>query len=146
MPSISRSCCVVREGNFVEIFLLPLALNPHPLSPQGFKLLVLVSSSFFFFFFPSDKQGFQFIVDDSGGFSGVATEFLENIADEYPNTPVLLYAVRGTTSEINPRSRKQKIARNLHDSVSFSRLSSFCKLIVPLGLPFLSTSKHYFIC
>lgn len=86
-------------------------------------------------------QGFQFIVDDAGGFSGVATEFLENIADEYPNTPVLLYAVRGTMSEINPRSRKQKIARNLHDSVSFSRLSSFCKLIVPLGLPFLSTSR-----
>nr|CAB3462473.1 unnamed protein product [Digitaria exilis] len=32
-------------------------------------------------------QGIQFIVDDSGGFSSVAAQYLENIADDYTNTP-----------------------------------------------------------
>ncbi|KAH7566528.1 hypothetical protein ACOSP7_023060 [Xanthoceras sorbifolium] len=86
-------------------------------------------------------QGFQFVVDDSGGFSSVAAEFLENIADEYANTPVLLYAVRGPDSHMSLRSRKQTIFKELHDAVSFSRLAPFSKLIVPVGLPFLSTSK-----
>ncbi|XP_022775213.1 protein misato homolog 1 isoform X1 [Durio zibethinus] len=86
-------------------------------------------------------QGFQFIVEDSGGFSPVASDFLECIADEYTNTPVLLYAVRGPGTHMNPRSRKQTVIRDLHDAVSFSRLSSFCKMIVPVGLPFLSRSK-----
>ncbi|XP_044499590.1 protein misato homolog 1-like isoform X2 [Mangifera indica] len=86
-------------------------------------------------------QGFQFIVDDSGGFSAVAADFLENIADEYTNTPVLLYAARSPTSYTNLRSRKQTVFRDLHDSVSFSRLVPYCKLIVPVGLPSLSTSK-----
>lgn len=84
-------------------------------------------------------QGFQFMVDDSGGFSAVAADFLENIAAEYSNTPVLLYAVR--PPHLNPRSSKQKVVRDLHDAVSFSRLSPFCKLFVPVGLPFLSGSK-----
>lgn len=88
-------------------------------------------------------QGFQFIVDDSGGFSAVAADFLENIADEYTNTPVLLYAVRGPGSHVNPQSRKQTVSRDLHDAVSFSKLSSFCKVIIPIGLPFLSTSKQF---
>ncbi|KAK4406738.1 hypothetical protein Sango_0680300 [Sesamum angolense] len=56
-------------------------------------------------------EGIQFIVDDSGGFSGVAGEFLENIVDEYTN------------------------------SISFSKLSTFSKLIVPMGLPSLRTSR-----
>ncbi|KAK0605095.1 hypothetical protein LWI29_022668 [Acer saccharum] len=86
-------------------------------------------------------QGFQFVVDDSGGFSAVAAEFLENIADEYTNTPVLLYAARGPGSHMSVRSRKQTIFKELHDAVSFSRLAPFSKLIVPVGLPFLSTSK-----
>ncbi|KAI9169542.1 hypothetical protein LWI28_013815 [Acer negundo] len=86
-------------------------------------------------------QGFQFIVDDSGGFSAVAAKFLENIADEYTNTPVLLYAVGGPGSHVSLRSRKQTIIKELHDAVSFSRLAPFSKLIVPVGLPFLSTSK-----
>ncbi|KAK8593548.1 hypothetical protein V6N12_045627 [Hibiscus sabdariffa] len=86
-------------------------------------------------------QGFQFIVDDSGGFSPLAVDFLESVVDEYTNTPVLLYAVRGPSSHMNLSSRKQKVVRDLHDAVSFSRLSSFCKLIVPIGLPFLSRSK-----
>ena len=86
-------------------------------------------------------QGIQFIVDDSGGFSGLAAEFLENIADEYTNIPVLLYSVRGPGSYMNPSIRKQTVSQNLHDAVSFSRLSSFCKLIVPIGLPSLGESK-----
>lgn len=86
-------------------------------------------------------QGFQFIVDDSGGFSAIAADFLESIADEYTNTPVLLYTVRGPGSHMNLTSQKQRLSRSIHDALSFSRLSSFCKLIVPVGLPLLSTSK-----
>ncbi|XP_075476484.1 uncharacterized protein LOC142517877 isoform X1 [Primulina tabacum] len=86
-------------------------------------------------------QGFQFIVDDSGGFSGVAGEFLENIADEYTNVPVLLYCARSPNSYLNAKSQKQIISSKIHDAVSLARLSSFCKLIVPVGLPSLSTSR-----
>lgn len=85
-------------------------------------------------------QGIQFVVDDSGGFSSVAAEYLENIADEYTNAPVLLYTVRGPDSYRNIVSKQKSILRSLHDAVSFSRLSSFCKLIVPVGLPSLSRS------
>ncbi|KAL6273766.1 hypothetical protein ACE6H2_024458 [Prunus campanulata] len=92
-------------------------------------------------------QGFQFIVDDSGGFSPLAVDVLESIADEYTNAPVLLYAVRGPGSSLDPRSQKQRVSRKLHDAVSFSRLSSLCKLIVPVGLPSLSRSKaSTFLC
>ncbi|KAJ6314516.1 hypothetical protein OIU78_018071 [Salix suchowensis] len=86
-------------------------------------------------------QGFQFIVDDSGGFSAIAGDFLESIADEYTKTPLLLYTVRGPGPHMNLTSQKQKLSRSIHDALSFSRLSSFCKLIVPVGLPLLSTSK-----
>ncbi|TKY70544.1 misato-like protein 1 [Spatholobus suberectus] len=86
-------------------------------------------------------QGFQFVVDDSGGFSAVAAEFLENIVDEYTNIPVLLYAVQGSGSRTNLQSGKRTILEDLHDAISFSRLSSYCKLIVPVGLPSLSKSK-----
>lgn len=95
------------------------------------------------------SQGFQFVVDDSGGFSAVAENILENIADEYGNTPVFLYTVRGPDSYIKPGNQNQKMLRGLHDAISFSRLSTFCKLVVPVGLPSLSTSKlhvlHIFI-
>ena len=84
------------------------------------------------------------MVDDSGGFSGVAASLLENIEDEYANVPVLLYSVRSPNSYINRTSRKQAIISNLHDAVSFSALSSLCKLIVPVGLPSLSESKLFF--
>ncbi|XP_027907725.1 protein misato homolog 1 isoform X2 [Vigna unguiculata] len=86
-------------------------------------------------------QGFQFIVDDSGGFSAIAAEFLENIVDEYTNIPVLLYAVQGSGSHTNLQSRKRTVSEVLHDSISFSRLSTYSKLIVPVGLPSLSKSK-----
>lgn len=54
---------------------------------------------------------------------------------------MLLYAVRGPSSHMSLSSRKQTVVRDLHDAVSFSRLSSFCKMIVPVGLPSLSRSK-----
>ncbi|KAF5811429.1 putative misato Segment II tubulin-like domain, DML1/Misato, tubulin domain-containing protein [Helianthus annuus] len=77
-------------------------------------------------------QGIQFMVDDSGGFSGVAASLLENIADEYTNVPVLLFSVRSPNYYNTLTSRKLSITSNLHDAVSFSALSSLCKLIVPL--------------
>ncbi|KAL6584194.1 hypothetical protein OROMI_003483 [Orobanche minor] len=83
-------------------------------------------------------QGFQNIIDNSGGFSGIAGEFLENIADEYTNIPVVLYSVCSPESVRNPGSHRLAISRKLHDAISFSKLSAFCKLIVPLGLPSLS--------
>ncbi|KAI9088956.1 hypothetical protein K1719_029235 [Acacia pycnantha] len=86
-------------------------------------------------------QGIQFIVDDSGGFSAVAAEFLENLVDDYTNTPVMLYATRGPGSNARLQSRKHAIFGDLHDAISFARLSSYSKLIVPIGLPILSTSK-----
>lgn len=86
-------------------------------------------------------QGIQYLVDDAGGFSSLGADFLEHIADEYTNTPVLLYAVREPSSYVNIRSQKRMISRDLHDAISFSRLSPFCKLYVPVGLPFLSNSK-----
>lgn len=88
-------------------------------------------------------QGIQYVVDDSGGFSGVAAEFLEAMADEYTNIPVLLYTVRNPTSDTYIGSRKQTISHHIQDAVSFSRLSSFCKLIVPLGSPSFSRNSRY---
>lgn len=82
------------------------------------------------------------MVDNTGGFSGVAGEFLENIADEYANIPVLLYYVNPPGSNLNIQNRRQTLSSNLHDAVSFTRLSSFCKLIVPMNLPSVSTSKQ----
>lgn len=72
----------------------------------------------------------------------MAAEFLENIVDEYPNTPVMLYAVQGSGSHASLRSRQRRILGELHDAISFSRLSSYCKLIVPVGLPSLSKSNN----
>ncbi|KAJ0797440.1 putative misato Segment II tubulin-like domain, DML1/Misato, tubulin domain-containing protein [Helianthus annuus] len=86
-------------------------------------------------------QGIQFMVDDSGGFSGVAASLLENIADEYTNVPVLLFSVRSPNYYNTLTSRKLSIVSNLHDAVSFSALSSLCKLIVPVGLPSLNESR-----
>ncbi|CAK9166443.1 unnamed protein product [Ilex paraguariensis] len=88
-------------------------------------------------------QGIQFMVDDSGGFSGVAAEFLENIVDEYTNVPMLLYTVRSPGSYINLTSRKQTISHSLHDAISFAKLSSLCKLIVPIGLPSPSKTSRF---
>ncbi|WVZ90724.1 hypothetical protein U9M48_037003 [Paspalum notatum var. saurae] len=85
-------------------------------------------------------QGIQFIVDDSGGFSSVAAQYLESIADDYTNTPVLLYCVRNPLSYGSSRNQREAITRSLHDAVSFSKLSYYCNLMVPIGLPSLSYS------
>ncbi|CAI0554147.1 unnamed protein product [Linum tenue] len=101
-----------------------------------------ISERLRFFTEESDHiQGFQFIADDSGGFSALSADLLESIVDDYPSTPVVLYTVRGPAYQVNPRDRKRTVSSNIHDAISFSRLSSLSKLIVPLGLPSLSTSK-----
>ncbi|KAK6805060.1 hypothetical protein RDI58_002844 [Solanum bulbocastanum] len=92
-------------------------------------------------------QGIQCIVDDAGGFSGVSAMFLESIADEYPNVPVLLYNARNPSLHMDSKGLKQAISHYLHDAVSFSRLSELCKLIIPVGLPSLSGSRaSQFLC
>ncbi|XP_072987777.1 uncharacterized protein [Typha latifolia] len=83
-------------------------------------------------------QGIQFIVDDSGGFSSIAADFLQNIADEYTNSPVLLYSARDPVTYACAINQRESITRSLHDAVSFSKLSCFCKLMIPVGLPSLS--------
>ncbi|KAL3382006.1 hypothetical protein AABB24_001874 [Solanum stoloniferum] len=92
-------------------------------------------------------QGIQCVVDDAGGFSGVSAMFLESIADEYPNVPVILYNARNPSLHMDSEGRKQAISHYLHDAVSFSRLSELCKLIIPVGLPSLSGSRaSQFLC
>lgn len=98
----------------------------------------LSSSQFFILIIPYPLQGIQLIVDDSGGFSNVAAQYLESIADDYTNTPVLLYCVRDPLSFGSRRNQRETIIRSLHDAVSFSKLSSFSNLVVPIGLPSLS--------
>ncbi|KAG2244469.1 hypothetical protein Bca52824_093694 [Brassica carinata] len=84
-------------------------------------------------------QGIKFLVDDSGGFSALAGDFLETMADDYTNIPVLLYSLR---SHQTSSSKKKTVSNKLHDAISFSRLSSFCKLFTPIGLPSLSGTKY----
>lgn len=83
-------------------------------------------------------QGIQFLVDDSGGFANVAAQFLESIVDDYTNTPVMLYCVRNPDSYGSSRNQRETIIRSLHDAVSLSKLSYYCNLMVPIGLPSLS--------
>ncbi|XP_072987778.1 uncharacterized protein [Typha latifolia] len=85
-------------------------------------------------------QGIQFIVDDSGGFSSIAADFLQNIADEYTNSPVLLYSARDPVTYACAINQRESITRSLHDAVSFSKLSCFCKLMIPVGLPSLKSA------
>jgi uncharacterized Zn-finger protein len=77
-------------------------------------------------------------VDDSGGFASVAAQFLESIADDYTNTPVMLYCVRNPDPYGSSRNQRETIIRSLHDAVSLSKLSYSCNLMVPIGLPSLS--------
>lgn len=85
-------------------------------------------------------QGFQFIVDDSGWLSSVAADFMETITDNFGKIPMVLYSAKDPVSYTTATNQKQIVSRSLHEAISFSRLSSSCKLIVPLGLPSLSTS------
>ncbi|EFJ35231.1 hypothetical protein SELMODRAFT_79429 [Selaginella moellendorffii] len=79
-------------------------------------------------------QGVQALVDDSGGFSGVASDILTNFEDEYGGIPFMLFTVRPPEEEPRP------VVRSLHDAFSFASLSSIGDIVVPLGLPQLSRS------
>ena len=70
----------------------------------------------------------------------MAADLLEHVADEYPNKPVLLFSARGTHQKST--SRGSSVRRALHDAVSFSVLSGLSSLMVPVGLPSLSSSKE----
>lgn len=72
----------------------------------------------------------------------MAGEFLENIADDYTNIPVLLYCVRSPDLPVRTKSQRPTVSNSLHDAISFSRLSAFGKLIVPIGLPSLTKSMN----
>ncbi|KAG0571172.1 hypothetical protein M758_6G207800 [Ceratodon purpureus] len=85
-------------------------------------------------------QGFQFMVDNSGGFAAVAADFLEAVGDEYNRTPKLLFSLRPPW--IPPKvSHRDAIVASLHESVSLARLSSLSNLLVPAGLQQLASSK-----
>uniref|UniRef100_A0A1D1YRF7 Protein misato 1 n=1 Tax=Anthurium amnicola TaxID=1678845 RepID=A0A1D1YRF7_9ARAE len=85
-------------------------------------------------------KGFVSLSKNATIFS-VAADILEHVADEYPNKPVLLYSARRPDAYKNNTSMRESIKKALHDAVSFSKLSSLCKLMVPVGLSSLSTSK-----
>ncbi|KAG6549008.1 hypothetical protein Mapa_009450 [Marchantia paleacea] len=86
-------------------------------------------------------QGFQCIVDDSGGFSAVAADFLEDVVDEYGRTPISLFTVRAPKRVHESKSTNRQIVRALHDSLSLARLAAVAQLTVPLGLSQLATSS-----
>ncbi|CAM6100552.1 unnamed protein product [Calypogeia fissa] len=76
-------------------------------------------------------QGFQFLVDDLGGFSCVAADVLDDIVEEYGKTPISLYTVR--PPDDGP-SLNGTLTRRLHDAVSLARLALLATVTVPLGL------------
>ncbi|KAL3694334.1 hypothetical protein R1sor_007985 [Riccia sorocarpa] len=84
-------------------------------------------------------QGFQCVVDDSGGFSAIAADLLEDIVEEYGRTPIFLFTVRPPRKVYDSQAANKKITHALHDSVSLARLASVAQLTVPLGLPQLAT-------
>eukprot|EP01018_Ginkgo_biloba_P013752 Gb_03250 [translate_table: standard] len=86
-------------------------------------------------------QGFQFLVDDSGGFATIAADFLEIMADEYVRIPIVLYTARDPSSYSKVQNSRSSITRGLHDAISFIKLSSFSGLMVPVGLPSLAKSE-----
>ncbi|XP_059066071.1 uncharacterized protein LOC131063724 isoform X2 [Cryptomeria japonica] len=92
-------------------------------------------------------QGFQFLVDDSGGFASIAADFVESIADEYAHTPILMHTARDPSSYTSFRDMRSSMTRALHDAISFVKLSSFSSLTVPVGLSSLAKSQaSRFLC
>lgn len=92
-------------------------------------------------------QGFQFLVDDSGGFASIAADFVESIADEYAHTPILMHTARDPSSYTGFRDMRSSMTRALHDAISFVKLSSFSSLTVPVGLSSLAKSQAFpFLC
>lgn len=85
-------------------------------------------------------QGFQFLVDNSGGFGAVAAEFLEVLGDEYNRSFKLLFALRPPWTPLAVNHRNSVVS-SLQESVSLARLSSLTNLFVPVGLQQLASSK-----
>ncbi|CAM6084347.1 unnamed protein product [Calypogeia fissa] len=82
-------------------------------------------------------QGFQFLVDDLGGFSCVAADVLDDIVEEYGKTPISLYTVR--PPDDGP-SFNGTLTRRLHDAVSLARLAPLATVTIPLGLTSIAQS------
>lgn len=80
------------------------------------------------------------MVDSSGGFAGVAADFLEAVGDEYNRNPQLLFSLRPpwTTPAV---SHRDAVVASLHESVSLARLSSLSNLLIPAGLQQLASSE-----
>lgn len=88
-------------------------------------------------------QGFQFLVDKSGGFAAVAADFIEVVEDDYGRNPRLLFALRSPWTAPAVVNHRELVASSLHDAVSLARLSSLANLLVPVGLPSLASSKFH---
>ncbi|CAM6127087.1 unnamed protein product [Calypogeia fissa] len=82
-------------------------------------------------------KGFQFLVDDLGGFSCVAADVLDDIVEEYVKTPISLYTVQPPD---DVPSFNGTLTRRLHDAVSLARLAPLATATVPLGLTSIAQS------
>lgn len=85
-----------------------------------------------FFVEESDRlQGLQLLVDDSNGFAGISVDFLETIADDYSQTPFLMFSTRSPSSFRKPKDFNGSTRRALHDAISFSQLSCYSQCMIP---------------
>jgi precorrin-6x reductase len=98
--------------------------------------LVLLLEVWYFF-----MQGFQFLVDTSGGFAAVASDVLEEVREEYGRSCCLLFSLRPPWTVPAVPNHRASVISGLHDAVSLARLSSLANLFVPLGLQNLASSK-----
>ncbi|CAK9871100.1 unnamed protein product [Sphagnum jensenii] len=86
-------------------------------------------------------QGFQFLVDTSGGFAAVASDVLEEVREEYGRSCCLLFSLRPPWTVPAVPNHRASVISGLHDAVSLARLSSLANLFVPLGLQNLASSR-----
>ncbi|GBG84238.1 hypothetical protein CBR_g38209, partial [Chara braunii] len=78
-------------------------------------------------------QGFQAIVDDSGGFAAVAADVLSEIADDYGRSPCLLFSVRPPVAAGGSISASQRSISEINNSLSYGVLSGLATCYVPMG-------------
>jgi hypothetical protein len=78
------------------------------------------------------------MVDDSGGFSSVAVDVLDDVVEEYGKTPIFLFTVRPPDELGRPYGT---LTQKLHDAVSLARMSSSAHVTVPLGLSQIAQSE-----
>lgn len=83
-------------------------------------------------------------MDDSNGFAAVATELLEEVANDYDKSQILLFTVRPPSSLRRPRTLRDSTVRDLHDAISFSELCRFSSYTIPLGLSSFAGSECSF--